>query len=356
METYKISGVEIFSAGTWNGDKYTTDDLNKMVSAFNETNVGVRPFLKLGHDDDQKILQKDGLPAAGWVDRVYVVGEKLMADFTDIPKKIYDLIKSKAYRKVSCEIFYNISINDKKYQYLLGAVALLGADTPGVMNLKDILSMYKAIGKDQELRVYLNEALELKIKNSSDGSERKEQKMSKTENEIKLEFDLKLKTDEIEAEKEKAKQYAIDLKAKEDEIEKLQKFKADAEKIQADLSLQAEKSKLEKFVTELQSEKLCSLSMKPYIEELLGPEKKEYSLNINEKETKHSKESLLKEALLLFKEASKVNFEESSEDGDKKSYAKSDEEAHKKAEEYAKENNVSYGAALKEVIKSKNSK
>ena len=70
-----ISGVEIFSCGEWNGDEYTIDDLNSIVSTFEETKVGVRPYLKLGHDEEQKLLQEDGLPAAGWVDRIYVKGE-----------------------------------------------------------------------------------------------------------------------------------------------------------------------------------------------------------------------------------------------------------------------------------------
>jgi hypothetical protein len=49
MTSYNLKGVEIFSAGTWNGDKYTVDDLHGIVEAFNETKGGVQPYLKLGH-------------------------------------------------------------------------------------------------------------------------------------------------------------------------------------------------------------------------------------------------------------------------------------------------------------------
>ena len=96
-----IKGVEVFSVGTWNGQTFTEQDLDKMVESFKETSATVRPFLKLGHDDDQKLLQKEGLPAAGWVGSLYRKGGKLLADFVDIPKKIMELIENKAYRKVA---------------------------------------------------------------------------------------------------------------------------------------------------------------------------------------------------------------------------------------------------------------
>ena len=52
------------------------------------------------------------------------------------------MIDLKAYRSVSSEIFHNIEINGERFTKMLSAVALLGQDTPGVMNLDDILSMY----------------------------------------------------------------------------------------------------------------------------------------------------------------------------------------------------------------------
>ena len=156
-QTYKQTGVEIFSVGNWNGDDYTIEDLNTMVAAFEETKQGAQPFLKLGHDPKQKLIQADGLPAAGWIERIYVRGNKLFADFTDIPKKVYDLIQAKAYKKVSSEIFWNIKVGEKTYKRMLAAVALLGADTPGVMNLNDILAMYSNEGKiGENLKIYDN--------------------------------------------------------------------------------------------------------------------------------------------------------------------------------------------------------
>jgi len=97
-ELKSVEGVEVFSAGKWNGDIYTIEDLDIMVQAFDETRGGIQPHIKLGHDDGQKIIQTDGLPAAGWIGNLYRSGEKLYADFVDIPKKVFQLIENKAYR------------------------------------------------------------------------------------------------------------------------------------------------------------------------------------------------------------------------------------------------------------------
>lgn len=141
-KTYDIDNVEIFSVGTWNGDKYTDDDLNVIVQSFNETKEHMRPYLKLGHDKSQKLAQTDGYPAVGWIDSLKKIGSKIVANFKHIPKKVYDLITAKAYRRVSCEIFFNIRVMNKRYGKMLKAVSLLGADTPAVSNLNDIIALY----------------------------------------------------------------------------------------------------------------------------------------------------------------------------------------------------------------------
>lgn len=348
MEKFNISGVEVFSAGTWNGDEYTKDDLGVMVQAFDENKSGFRPFLKLGHDEKQSLLQKDGLPSAGWVERLYIVGDKLMADFVDIPKKVYELIRVKAYRKVSAEIFWNLKVKDKTYKRLLGAVALLGSDVPGVMNLSDILSMYKFEGAEPP-KIY-SKNKEIDYDNLTILNERGEI-MTKTENEIKLEYDLKVKNDEIEAEKARVQKLEEETASLKSEAETLRKFKIEAEAKEQRLLAEAETARIEKFVTEMKAEKLCSPAMEENMKLLLGEDKKEYTVKIDKEEKKLTKSELLKETFKLFKAAADVNFEESSSD-EKKSYAKgNEEELDKLATEYAAKNKVSYGQALKAVTK-----
>jgi len=141
-KTFDIEGVEIFAAGKPNGHTYTEKDLEEMVKGFYETKSILKPYLKLGHDDNQKLAQRSGMPALGWIENLRKKGKKLVADFVKVPKKIYDLIKAGAYRRISSEIFWNIPVAGKTYRRLLKAVALLGADTPAVGNLNDIINLY----------------------------------------------------------------------------------------------------------------------------------------------------------------------------------------------------------------------
>jgi hypothetical protein len=169
LETRDIKGIEIFAAGTWNSDIYSISDLDKMVEAYNATKTKVKPFLKLGHNEMQPLLEADGLPAAGWIDNLRRVGEKLVADFVGVPKAIYELIKAGSYRTVSSEIYWNFALDGEKYPYLLKAVAILGADIPAVSSLKDIMSLYArgepatAYIEGAEVRIYEIKTEEIKM-------------------------------------------------------------------------------------------------------------------------------------------------------------------------------------------------
>lgn len=333
---HSVKSVEIFSAGTWNGDSYTIEDLDQMVKAFEENKDHVRPFLKLGHAEDQKLLQAEGLPAAGWVEQVYRKGDKLMADFTDIPGKIYELIHRKAYRKVSCEIYMNCQIEDKKYPYFLGAVALLGAETPGVMNLDDILAQYRLMAEASK-NLYASQHQADTIKTYSFKADEVQpiqeiKTMSKTEREIELEAKLAA----LEAEK----------KATDD---KLVAAETEAKKFAAEKQETAEKLfqvEVEKSVDNLLGEKLITPAMKPFVTALLGKEKAEFSIA----EKTYKKDELVKELLKLFKAKGEVNLEEGSHDGRDVSVTASDD-LETEVQKYAEENKVSYSAAYRAVAK-----
>jgi len=329
-----IQGVEIFSVGKWNGDEYTHEDLNEMVIAFEENKSGARPYLKLGHDSKQKLLQNDGMPAAGWIDKIYVRGNKLVADFVDIPSKIYALIESRAYRKVSSEIFWNITVGNKKYKRMLAAVALLGADTPGVMNLNDILAMYKSLENNYE-KLSTGDVFDLKFY--------KETIMSKTENEIKLELELAQQKEQAEKLQAEKKEFTAKQEQAEKELADLKEFKKQAEIKEAKLLAEKETAEKEKFFTELLSEKIATPAMKEFVMELLGPDKKEYtSKNI-------SKMDVFKEILKLSEASKSVNFANNSQIGDKGN--DKDAEMEKQVQQYMKDNKCNYSQAVKACMK-----
>lgn len=145
--THDLARFEIFAEGTWNGDTYTRKDLDDMVQA--APTVGFMPPLKLGHNKKQKALKEDGLPAAGWVNRVWREGGKLFVSLIDVPAKVYKLIERGAYKQRSAEIFWNYrGMRGGKphiYRRVLAKLALLGADIPAVKGMTPLdaaLAMY----------------------------------------------------------------------------------------------------------------------------------------------------------------------------------------------------------------------
>ncbi len=145
-----LNDVEIFQVGKWNRDSYNKASLQEMVQNFNELKDVVKPPAKIGHSESQDYLKKEGLPAAGWVTSLKMVGNKVVAHFKDVPKIVKDLIDKKAYKRVSAEIYptYKNPANGKIYNNVLRAVAFLGAETPAVETLSDIAALYNMDTQD----------------------------------------------------------------------------------------------------------------------------------------------------------------------------------------------------------------
>jgi len=136
------TGVHIFTAGTAQSPEYDEDDLDTMIANFNSQDHDVP--LVVGHADDNDLLEKSGLPAAGWISKLYRDGKKLFADLTDVPTLIADLIEKKALLKKSVEIYNDYPDGDgNTHGNLLWRVALLGADIPKIRSLDDHLALYE---------------------------------------------------------------------------------------------------------------------------------------------------------------------------------------------------------------------
>ncbi len=176
--TYDISDVEIFSVGVWNGDKYTEDDLDDMVKNFEKLKGKLSPVLKLGHDDNQKLIQTDGFPAIGWISELKRKGKFLMAKFSDVPEVIYSLMRKRAYDKISSEVYWNLKDNGTTHRRVLKAAALLGADIPAVDNLGSILDLYTKEYTE-------NNYDKIKIYTDKEDSMELEKKVQELESEIK---------------------------------------------------------------------------------------------------------------------------------------------------------------------------
>ena len=228
LDTYELRNVEIFATGKWNGEKYTDEDLMDIVNNFNSLRDKHKPALKLGHEDKQVIAQNSGLPALGWIDNIKKVGNKLLADIVQIPKRLYELIKAGAYKKISSEIWWNLKYEGKNYRRALRAVALLGAEVPAVWDIGSIEANYSKVYNDNQ------EFKEVEF-NMADGK-------IKDKKEEKNMDELTKKYEEAKKEAEEAKQAKEKAEAEKAKAEAEEKAKAEAETAKNAL---AEKEKVE---------------------------------------------------------------------------------------------------------------
>lgn len=131
-----IENVEIFGVGTWNGMKFTSEDLQEIAKNTNKvlSKGNHKPPLKLGHSTSQILKgQSDGDPAMGWIENIKVQGQKLIADFVKVPNILVGAFKEGLYRQVSVEMRHIDHTG-----WILTGVALLGADLPAVKTLNDL--------------------------------------------------------------------------------------------------------------------------------------------------------------------------------------------------------------------------
>ncbi len=339
LSTRDIDAVEIFAAGVWNGDEYTGRDLDDMVSAFDSTKDRIKPYLKLGHAKNQTLLQGDGLPAAGWIENLRRVGNKLVADFKNVPGKIYDLIKAGAYRRVSSELYLNMLVDGTRYPFILKAVSLLGGDTPAVQTLDDILSLYASGG---EVMVYENQTKTYEVEIP------KEDQM-KTLEEVQKEL-AAANARIVEMEKNGAKvveltQQVTDLTAKNGELTKQnEKLQGEVKKF----SDAADEAQINATLDKLVTDKKIVPAQKPLLFTLMknvrgaGSEKK-FSVG--------DKELTMEELILKFAEsnAAGLSTDEKTRSSDKGNAASPDD-VDKKVKKYMEEHkDVSYTEALKVV-------
>jgi hypothetical protein len=164
LVTRLIKGVELMRAGTWQGHgcpvdgcTFTTDDIDEMVEAYVAAGDTFSAPVKLGHDGKQKLLQKDGYPAAGWVINLRREGDALVGDLEKVPAKVADLMKAGGYRKRSSEMRPDVEFGGKTFKYGFTGLALLGADLPAVEGLNDIMGLYLSLNlsaADSDLVVF----------------------------------------------------------------------------------------------------------------------------------------------------------------------------------------------------------
>lgn len=137
---HRTAPFTIFTADPEPGPrKYTRDDLQVIAENFNGRikrlrNEDLKNPLVIGHEEEQEILKRSDLPAAGWIDKVWVDGDRLMGQADRVPDPVRSWIDGGQYRTWSAEIY-------RDYHGLgpaLRRVALLGADIPHKKDLGEL--------------------------------------------------------------------------------------------------------------------------------------------------------------------------------------------------------------------------
>lgn len=319
-----IDNFEVFQVGKWNGKEFTKTDLQGVVDAFNATKNELKPFVKLGHDENQKLLQKDGYPSAGWVDDLKLVGNKIVATVKDVPKVIADLINKKAYARASSEFFVNYK---EKYPLAFKAVALLGGDTPAVTSLKDVVALYVQDQEQHEQIVF--------------SFENKNYREDKT-------MDVETLKQQLEEANAKVAQFSSkqeELKNKEKELkEKEAQFSSELQEAKKIVD-EAKTKEVEEFSSKLVEDKKILPAQKEQVKEILN-----YTIRNKElKFTENSSDSLHDNLVKFFSEMQKFSIEgKVSKTGEKKEPVKNYTEAQreKMISEFAKKDGITVKEAI----------
>lgn len=180
LETKEIHNIEIFETGVWNGKKYETKDLKEIIK--NYENGVIEPYLNINHKEKTTKQFADAVKAIslGFIKKLKLVGNKLVADFKQVPKQIAELIEAGALKKRSTEIYgYYVAGDGSHYNNVLEAVTFFGADgVPAVNTLSDVIKLYKQ--NPEREKEHENELLCLKNEDKEDLS-MDEIKISKAE-------------------------------------------------------------------------------------------------------------------------------------------------------------------------------
>jgi len=149
--TMKITGADLFSAGTWNGKAFTESDIDSIVNSFVALDLAGRVPLKLTHEGEDprsEESQAAGKLSFGWVQRIWRDGETLKGDL-EVPDAVGAAINEGYIKFVSVELLKNVQADTRRIPWVLDAVALLGAEQPavGVMNSLQALAMKRVPSK-----------------------------------------------------------------------------------------------------------------------------------------------------------------------------------------------------------------
>jgi len=346
IETVDIGWQDVFAKGTWNKDTYTDQDIDDLVEGTNQVIGKLKPFVKLGHDKDQQILQSSGLPAGGWITKLKRAGDRVMAFIQGVPKVLAEVINKGGYKRVSSEVIWNYiePSTKEKFRRVLSAVAFLGSDPPAVTSLADIAAMYGV--QEADVKVY-----EVDFKPQEKEVNQMELEELKKQYEVEKERLSKEIAELKETGEQSTEQLKILQKEKEDAEKKLKKMEEENKEAQE----KARKEEIKTFITAHSTEQDMRWlpKHKETVQKLLesASEEKVHTYTDGEgKETKVSQRELLEKFLETQPNFAEGIFKEYSQSGEGEKEKTAVQEVDKKVKEMLKEDEeLTYGDALKKL-------
>jgi hypothetical protein len=144
LETKEIKDVEIIHTGNFKGREYTDKDLDMFIENFN--NKIVEPVLTIDHDPEltDKVSKEFKVSSLGYVDKLKRIGNRLYADFKQVPKLISDLIEAGTIKQRSIEFFKTFRTSaGKVLNNVLTGVTFFGNGIPAVSGMSDLMNFFK---------------------------------------------------------------------------------------------------------------------------------------------------------------------------------------------------------------------
>jgi hypothetical protein len=219
---------EIFAVGKWNGMDFSVEDLKLIATAFHTLGDRHQVPLKMGHNNEQPMT--DGQPALGWVVDVYVEGDKLIGEFSDVPDLVSEAFDKKLYRNVSIELDFGVEYKGSYFPMVLSGVALLGADLPAVNTLDD-LQAYMERSKHMK-RAEFSTVKQHTEFSAIYGKNKEEGNMSDSEayNALKAQYDgMKVEMEKLITKNNELEQKIIQMKADYTTMEEVERNRKQAE-------------------------------------------------------------------------------------------------------------------------------
>ncbi|HEC65157.1 MAG TPA: hypothetical protein ENI23_07685 [bacterium] len=249
--------------------------LDIIISNFHKLKDTLNPPIKLGHDEEQALVQNSGFPSAGWITDVKrkAATNKLLAYFSNVPEAIIRLIESGAYKRLSTELYNNYIDPQTKEAFgpTIRAVSILGADVPRIKTLDDLTVIYHSDNLPYKI---LTEERNMNLI----------KKLGETIKGLKVDVKEVLKLQDITEESPIVKSLRVRIAELEDELETLKSQKKGGREVReldeagnpinADIQLSEKVKSQEEMITKLSdSVKTIGSELKSANEHILGSKK-----------------------------------------------------------------------------------